>query len=114
VRGGIYAVCADTHVNFTVDHHPTISKLVLCVWAVVLLGVVLTTNWWFVFAPAWSLVVLVVGLTAVAWHLDSRARRRARLGFCPNCNYDRTGILADSPCPECGAALLTKPRKMTP
>jgi hypothetical protein len=36
-----------------------------------------------------------------------RARRRARLNHCPSCNYDRTGLPAASPCPECG---LTAPR----
>ena len=42
--------------------------------------------------------------TVAAWKLDVLARRRERLGCCPECNYDRTGLASDAKCPECGAA----------
>ena len=52
--------------------------------------------------PLWLLVVLSGVTTAVAWHLDTLARRRARLNLCPKCRYDRTGLAAGAVCPECG------------
>jgi len=38
--------------------------------------------------------------------LDMLARRRARIGCCPKCNYDRAGLAPGSVCPECGAAMV--------
>jgi hypothetical protein len=67
-------------------------------------------SWWFdwgsgwIEVPIWFLAVIAFAPTAAAWHLDSLARRRARCGHCPTCNYDRRGIPAASVCPECGAA----------
>jgi rubrerythrin len=58
----------------------------------------------------WPLVLAALALTLYAWHLDTLARRRARLNFCPKCNYDRTGLPKDAVCPECGAvAAALKP-----
>jgi hypothetical protein len=43
-------------------------------------------------------------MTFVAWpHHPSRASRRANMGHCVKCNYDRRGLPATNPCPECGA-----------
>ena len=36
---------------------------------------------------------------ALLWYAD---RRCFGPGRCPKCGYDRAGIAADSPCPECG------------
>jgi hypothetical protein len=55
------------------------------------------------FIPMWPLIILAGGISAFAWRLDTLARRRARLNHCPTCNYDRAGLPAASPCPECGA-----------
>ncbi len=42
--------------------------------------------------------------TALAWRLDTLARRREKLGACPSCGYDRAGLAFSAPCPECGNA----------
>ncbi len=57
---------------------------------------------WFV--PLWIPVLFFGMLSALAWRLDTLARRRARLNLCPTggCNYDRTGLAAGAVCPECG------------
>lgn len=51
---------------------------------------------WFVFAP-------VLTVTVAAWWLDTRARRRTNV--CDKCGYDRTGLTAESRCPECGGGI---------
>ncbi len=73
-------------------------------------------RWWFgefVYAvedwyeiPLWLVVAGSTVFTGAAWRLDTLARRRARLNLCPTgeCNYDRTGLVAEAVCPECGAA----------
>jgi hypothetical protein len=53
--------------------------------------------------PLWPFIVAAGSSSILAWRLDLIARR-ARLKFCPKCNYDRTGIAKDAVCPECGAA----------
>ena len=52
----------------------------------------------------WPIALCALGVTAFARYLDTLARRRARIGFCPKCNYDRTGLAAGAVCPECGSA----------
>ncbi len=52
--------------------------------------------------PMWFPAGASFLITAAAWRLDALARRRARVGFCPKCNYDRTGLAAGAVCPECG------------
>ena len=57
--------------------------------------------------PLWIPAALSLLCTSSAWALDirsSRQQRNARLGLCPKCNYDRTGLAAGAVCPECGAA----------
>ena len=71
-------------------------------------------DWWFSFCggagswdcyiPLWLPAALSLLITAVAWRLDSLARRRASLNLCPTCRYDRTGLPTLAPCPECGVA----------
>ncbi|MBL8991543.1 MAG: hypothetical protein JNJ48_08195 [Phycisphaerae bacterium] len=50
------------------------------------------------FAPAWFLV-----LGAPFWVLGRLRARRRRRGLCAACRYDRRGLDAQVPCPECGA-----------
>jgi hypothetical protein len=52
--------------------------------------------------PLWIPLVIVALASLVAWRTDARVGRRARLILCPKCGYDRTGILQDATCPECG------------
>jgi hypothetical protein len=73
-------------------------------------------NWWFRIAwepdrrffaiPLWFPFLIVVGLTTAAWRQEILARRRALLGHCPECHYDRTGLAASAPCPECGTTIV--------
>jgi hypothetical protein len=54
--------------------------------------------------PVWFIVVVLGGVTALAfWRVNEGARRRARLarGLCPACAYDLRGA-AHERCPECG------------
>ncbi len=60
---------------------------------------------WRLDIPLWVLTAVTLLGTAAAWHLDTLARRRARAGFCPKCNYDRVGLAAGAVCPECGRLL---------
>jgi hypothetical protein len=46
------------------------------------------------YAGLWWLVLIARGRL--------RRARRLRKGLCPSCTYDRRGIAASSPCPECG------------
>ena len=61
---------------------------------------------WTVAIPLWSVLVLALIPTGSAWRLDTLARRRARVGLCAMCNYDRAGLAAGAVCPECGAGAL--------
>lgn len=54
--------------------------------------------------PLWFPFVIVVGLSAAVWRRDWLAKRRALLGHCVKCHYDRRGLAVAAPCPECGAA----------
>jgi hypothetical protein len=58
--------------------------------------------------PLWIPSVMTAITTALAWRLDTFARRRARLNLCPKCNYDRAGIAGDAKCPECGALPMNR------
>ena len=54
--------------------------------------------------PLWCPALLSLLATAAAWRADLKYLRRARVGLCPACGYDRAGLAAVSVCPECGAA----------
>ena len=56
---------------------------------------------WFVVLPLWPFVLVSTATTAAAWRMDTLAQRRKRFGGCPACGYDRAGLAADAPCPEC-------------
>jgi hypothetical protein len=64
--------------------------------------------WWFeinsseAVVPIWPFALATGGCAFALWHADIRARRRARVGVCIGCGYDRRGIAADATCPECG------------
>jgi len=63
---------------------------------------------WQVDVPLWPMAVALIPLTAVAWWLDARARRRVRLGLCLKCGYDRKCLAAETVCPECDSASMPK------
>ena len=59
--------------------------------------------------PLWIPASLAMFVTAAAFRLDSLARRRAHLNLCPTCHYDRAGLPANAPCPECAAPCPPSP-----
>ncbi len=59
---------------------------------------------WVLSVPLWPFVIISIFATAAAWRMDTLAQRRKRIGACPACGYDRTGLAANAPCPECNAA----------
>ncbi|HVU64866.1 MAG TPA: hypothetical protein VHC70_12875, partial [Phycisphaerales bacterium] len=60
--------------------------------------------------PIWSgLALNTLFYGTIAWGLlflpgTVRRWRRRRGGRCVKCGYDRAGLAAGAPCPECGAA----------
>ncbi len=52
--------------------------------------------------PLWLPAAAWMFVTLAAWRPEIVARRRARAGRCRGCNYDRTGLAAETVCPECG------------
>ncbi|MFO0857475.1 MAG: hypothetical protein U0640_09000 [Phycisphaerales bacterium] len=56
-----------------------------------------------IWIPLWPFVAISIAITAAAWRMDTLAQRRKRLGGCPACGYDRAGLSAYAPCPECNA-----------
>jgi hypothetical protein len=61
---------------------------------------------WMARIPFWMPLVLTSGAAGILWWKDNGDRRR-RLGLCITCGYDRRGIDASAPCPECGRAPAT-------
>ena len=61
-----------------------------------------TSRGWWLHVPLWLSALASLGITALAFRLDTLARRRARMNLCPKCHYDRTGLAGDAVCPECG------------
>lgn len=56
--------------------------------------------------PLWPPLLLVALPAAYLWRRDWLASRRARIGLCVNCDYDRTGLDPAAACPECGQKAL--------
>jgi len=69
-------------------------------------------EWWYLWQrspfhlacaiPLWPAALLSLLATAAAWRADAKYLRRARMGLCAGCGYDRAGLAAGSLCPECG------------
>lgn len=69
--------------------------------------------WWFraewkadyrsIAIPLWFPILVVTSLFTAAWRYEILARRRALIGCCVKCRYDRKGLAPSAPCPECGA-----------
>ena len=57
--------------------------------------------------PLWALALPATLVTVLIWRHDRLATCRAMTGACPKCTYDRRGIPADAPCPECGTSPTT-------
>ena len=55
--------------------------------------------------PLWIPWVMVLGLCSLMRRDQQREKQRRLLGFCPACGYDRSGLAAIAPCPECGTLL---------
>ncbi len=62
-----------------------------------------TPSRWQVMVPTWFMALATSLVLLGAWHLDTRSRRRPKVGLCSRCSYDREGIAPDAACPECGA-----------
>jgi hypothetical protein len=65
------------------------------------------------FRPIWSglaanaaIYACVLGLFSPAWRSIVRRLRRRR-NRCSACNYDRSGLAVETPCPECGRPLAS-------
>lgn len=52
--------------------------------------------------PLWFPLLFSLVVTTLAWRADAMHRRHARVGLCPSCGYDRSGLAASAVCPECG------------
>jgi hypothetical protein len=59
--------------------------------------------------PLYAPAVIALFMSESAWRLDTLARRRARVGFCPKCHYSRTGLAVGAVCPECGTGANRQP-----
>jgi hypothetical protein len=55
----------------------------------------------YIWIPLWTPWLLAAAGSALLWFRD---RPPQPLDKCPRCRYDRRGLPADSPCPECGTA----------
>ncbi len=52
--------------------------------------------------PLWVPAAAALLTAGAARTPEMVARRRARNGRCPKCNYSRAGLVSDALCPECG------------
>ena len=53
--------------------------------------------------PLYAPFLLTGVPAAILILIELRLRRRARIGYCPDCGYDCRGLPAGSACPECGS-----------
>jgi len=60
--------------------------------------------YWVASIPLCYPALLSLVATAAAWRADAKYMRRAPVGLCAGCGYDRAGLAAGAVCPECGAA----------
>jgi hypothetical protein len=51
--------------------------------------------------PLWPAAFAML-LVVLVWHFNPRAAYRRRRDRCVHCGYDRRGLAAEAPCPECG------------
>jgi len=65
---------------------------------------IVDSHGWNVDVPMWIPLGVLLGATSGAWWLDAAARRRARVGLCAACGYERAGLAPGAVCPECGKA----------
>lgn len=54
------------------------------------------------FIPLWLPLLTFTAPAALAWRFHLK---RPREGHCPTCSYNREGLPAAAPCPECGSSL---------
>lgn len=74
------------------------------------------TEWWFVVVntptrkvvqvPLWSVLLIALACSAIAWWPKCVALSRRLGGRCICCGYSRAGLAPEATCPECGP---TKP-----
>ncbi|MFO0858179.1 MAG: hypothetical protein U0640_12580 [Phycisphaerales bacterium] len=51
--------------------------------------------------PLWPLALMPAIPMGITWFRSKRAASRLKSGFCPRCGYNRSGLPAEAPCPEC-------------
>jgi hypothetical protein len=59
--------------------------------------------------PLWPAVLFSLLGAAIAWHRDRAATKSEQAGLCAKCRYDRAGLSASMPCPECGTPPTSAP-----
>lgn len=52
--------------------------------------------------PLWFPTLVCGAIAWTAWRLEVRSRRARPADPCERCEYDRAGLAAGAPCPECG------------
>jgi hypothetical protein len=55
---------------------------------------------WYLDVPLWAPALMSAGAMAVPYLLNRR--HKGGTARCPECDYDRTGLPAETLCPECG------------
>ena len=52
--------------------------------------------------PLWMPSIVAIAFSVWFYRDHRREERERRLGCCPACGYDRSGLASTAPCPECG------------